>query len=44
MGAESFVGAAAGGALTGSAPADVLKLLLGCILVAAFKAFWKRHA
>jgi uncharacterized protein len=45
MGAESIVGAAAGGALAGSAPAEVLKLLLGCILVAAaFKAFWKRHS
>jgi uncharacterized membrane protein YfcA len=43
MGIESFVGAAAGGALAGSAPAEILKLLLGCILVAAaFKAFWKR--
>ena len=44
MGAESIVGAAAGGALAGSAPGDMLKLLLGCVLVAAaFKAFWKRH-
>jgi len=44
MGAESFVGAAVGGALAGSAPADMLKLLLGCVLVAAaLKAFWKRH-
>jgi uncharacterized membrane protein YfcA len=42
-GAESFVGAAAGGALAGSASAVGLKLLLGSILIAAaLKAFWKR--
>lgn len=45
MGMESIVGAAAGGALAGSAPAALLKLLLGGVLVAAaFKAFWKRRA
>jgi uncharacterized protein len=44
MAAESFVGAAAGGAFAGSTPAELLKLLLGVILIAAaFKAFWKRH-
>jgi uncharacterized protein len=44
MGAESLIGAAAGGAFAGSTSAEVLKLLLGLILVAAaFKAFW-RHA
>jgi hypothetical protein len=43
MGAESLVGAAAGGAFAGSTSAEVLKLLLGLILVAAaFKAFWRR--
>jgi uncharacterized membrane protein YfcA len=35
MGIESFVGAAAGGAFAGTASAEVLKLLLGVILVAA---------
>jgi uncharacterized membrane protein YfcA len=36
-----FVGASAGGAFAGSAPAKVLKLLLGGILIAAaLKAFW----
>jgi uncharacterized membrane protein YfcA len=45
MGLESFVGAAAGGALAGSTSAEALKLLLGLILVAAaFKAFWRRSA
>jgi len=44
MGIESLVGAAAGGAFAGSTSAELLKLLLGLILVsAAFKAFW-RHA
>jgi uncharacterized membrane protein YfcA len=44
MGVESLVGAAAGGAFAGSTSAELLKLLLGMILVtAAFKAFW-RHA
>ncbi len=43
MGIESFVGAAAGGAFAGSTSAEVLKLMLGVILVAAaFKAFWLR--
>jgi uncharacterized membrane protein YfcA len=43
MGAESLVGAAAGGAFAGSTSAEMLKLLLGVILVAAaFKAFWRR--
>jgi uncharacterized protein len=43
MGAESLIGAAAGGAFAGSTSAEVLKLLLGLILVAAaFKAFWRR--
>ena len=42
MGIESLVGAAAGGAFAGSASAEVLKLLLGIILIAAaFKAFWQ---
>jgi uncharacterized membrane protein YfcA len=42
MGIESLVGAAAGGAFAGSTSAEVLKLLLGIILVAAaFKAFWR---
>lgn len=42
MGVESLIGAAAGGAFSGTTPADVLKLLLGLILIAAaFKAFWK---
>lgn len=41
MGVESFVGAAAGGAFAGTTSAEVLKLMLGVILVAAaFKAFW----
>jgi uncharacterized membrane protein YfcA len=44
MGIESLVGAAAGGAFAGSTSAELLKLLLGLILVAAaLKAFW-RHA
>jgi uncharacterized membrane protein YfcA len=44
MGVESLIGAAAGGAFAGSASAEVLKLLLGVILIAAaVKAFW-RHA
>jgi uncharacterized membrane protein YfcA len=43
MGSESLVGAAMGGAFAGSAPAVLLKLLLGIILIAAaIKAFWKR--
>ena len=42
MGAESLIGAAAGGAFAGSTSGEVLKLLLGLILVAAaFKAFWR---
>lgn len=42
MGVESLVGAAAGGAFAGSTSAEVLKLLLGLILIAAaFKAFWR---
>ena len=42
MGVESFFGAAAGGAFAGTTSAEVLKLLLGAILVAAaFKAFWR---
>lgn len=44
MGVESLVGAAAGGAFAGTTPAEVLKLVLGVILVAAaFKAFWRRR-
>jgi uncharacterized membrane protein YfcA len=44
MAIESLVGAAAGGTFAGSPSAEVLKLLLGLILVpAAFKAFW-RHS
>lgn len=44
MGMESLIGAAAGGAFAGTAPAEALKLLLGVILVAAaFKAFWRHH-
>jgi uncharacterized membrane protein YfcA len=43
MGIESLVGAAAGGAFAGSASAEVLKLLLGAILIAAaVKAFLAR--
>jgi len=43
MGLESLVGAAAGGAFAGSTSAEVLKLLLGLILIAAaLKAFWRR--
>jgi len=42
MGIESLVGAAAGGAFAGSTSAEVLKLLLGLILIAAaLKAFWR---
>ena len=42
MGTESLIGAAAGGAFAGTTSAEVLKLLLGIILVAAaFKAFWR---
>jgi uncharacterized membrane protein YfcA len=42
MGIESFVGATAGGAFAGSASAEMLKLLLGLILIAAaLKAFWR---
>jgi uncharacterized membrane protein YfcA len=42
MGIESLIGAAAGGAFAGSTSAEMLKLLLGLILVAAaFKAFWR---
>jgi uncharacterized membrane protein YfcA len=44
MGIESLVGAAAGGALAGSASAEVLKLLLGLVLIAtAPKAFWRQQ-
>jgi uncharacterized membrane protein YfcA len=40
MGRESLVGAGAGGAFAGSTTAELLKLLLGLILVAAaLKAF-----
>ena len=40
MGVESLIGAAAGGTFAGSASAEVLKLLLGMILIAAApKAF-----
>jgi uncharacterized membrane protein YfcA len=43
MGIESFIGAPAGGAFAGTASAEVLKLLLGVILIAAaVKAFWRR--
>jgi uncharacterized membrane protein YfcA len=43
MGLESLVGATAGGAFAGSTSAEVLKLLLGLILIAAaLKAFWRR--
>ena len=43
MGIESFVGAAAGGAFAGTTSGEVLKLLLGLILItAALKAFWRR--
>ena len=43
MGIESFVGAAAGSAFAGTTSAEVLKLLLGVILIAAaMKAFWRR--
>jgi uncharacterized membrane protein YfcA len=43
MGLESLLGAAAGGAFAGSTSAEVLKLLLGLILIAAaLKAFWRR--
>lgn len=43
MGAESLVGAAAGGAFAGTASAEALKLLLGGILIAAaLKAFWRK--
>jgi uncharacterized membrane protein YfcA len=42
MGVESLVGAAAGGAFAGSTSAELLKLLLGLILIAAApKAFWR---
>jgi uncharacterized membrane protein YfcA len=44
MGIESFVGAAAGGAFAGTTSAEVLKLLLGVILIAAtLKAFWRHQ-
>ena len=44
MGIESLVGAAAGGAFAGSTSAEVLKLLLGLILIAAaLKAFWRHQ-
>jgi uncharacterized membrane protein YfcA len=42
MGVESLIGAAAGGMFAGTTSAEVLKLMLGAILVAAaFKAFWR---
>jgi uncharacterized membrane protein YfcA len=42
MGAESLIGAATGGVFAGSTSAEVLKLLLGVILIAAaLKAFWR---
>jgi uncharacterized membrane protein YfcA len=41
MGVESLVGAAAGGAFAESTSAEMLKLLLGLILMGALlKAFW----
>jgi len=44
MGIESLVGAAAGGAFAGSTSGEVLKLLLGPILIAAaLKAFWRHQ-
>jgi uncharacterized membrane protein YfcA len=44
MGLESLVGAAAGGVFAGSTSAEVLKLLLGLILIAAaLKAFWRHQ-
>jgi uncharacterized membrane protein YfcA len=44
MGMESFVGAAADGVFAGATSAEVLKLLLGIILIAAtLKAFWRRE-
>jgi uncharacterized membrane protein YfcA len=44
MGVESLVGAAAGGAFAGSTSAEVLKLLLGLILIAAaLKVFWRHQ-
>jgi uncharacterized membrane protein YfcA len=44
MGIESFVGAAAGGAFAGTTSAEMLKLLLGAILIAAaLKAFWRHQ-
>jgi uncharacterized protein len=44
MGVESLIGAAAGGAFAGSTSAEVLKLLLGVILIAAaLKAFWRHQ-
>ncbi len=44
MGFESLVGAAVGGAFAGSTSAEVLKLLLGLILIAAaLKAFWRHR-
>jgi uncharacterized membrane protein YfcA len=43
MGVESLIGAAAGGIFAGSTSAEVLKLILGAILIAAaVKAFWRR--
>ena len=42
LGVESLIGAAAGGAFAGSTSAEILKLLLGAILIAAaIKAFWR---
>jgi len=42
MGTESLIGAAAGGAVAGSTSTELLKLLLGVILIAAaLKAFWR---
>jgi len=41
---ESLIGAAAGGAYGSSASAEMLKLLLGVILIAAaIKAFWRKR-
>jgi uncharacterized membrane protein YfcA len=38
---ENLVGAAAGRVLAGSAPAEMLKLLLGFVLIVrALKVFW----
>jgi uncharacterized membrane protein YfcA len=44
MGIENLVGAAAGGAFAGSTSTEVLKFLLGLVLIAAaLKAFWRQQ-